>query len=110
MKEDDLDYEVSKAEVLLAAYVAEHGIPFRQVDHLVETMDKCFPTVKWCVIWKQRTKILHLMQDSIALLWVAKVCSEDWFPLIIDKCTNASVSKELAVMVRQSYRRTIGYY
>lgn len=37
--EDDLDDKVSKAELLLTRYVAEEGVPFRQVDH------KCFPTV-----------------------------------------------------------------
>lgn len=43
LPEDDSHDKVSKAEVLLTGYIAEHGVPFAQADHLVETIKKMFP-------------------------------------------------------------------
>ena len=44
-----------------------------------------------------------MLQDGIVWeekQWVAKACSENWFSLIKDECTDASVSQVLVVMVR----------
>ena len=35
--------KVAKAELLLDGYVAEHGVPLVQVNHLVEVIKKIFP-------------------------------------------------------------------
>ena len=63
--EDDLDDKVSKAELLLTGYVAEHGVPFRQVDHLVETMKQMFPNCEVARSLKaKRTKISCVAREE----------------------------------------------
>ena len=38
-----MDEKVAKAELLLAAFMAEHHTPFKQSNHLVETIKAVFP-------------------------------------------------------------------
>ena len=96
--------KVSKAELLLTAFMAEHQVPFRQADHLVETIKKMFPdsTTAQSMSLK-RTKVSYLLQQGIAReerLAVANICKKQQFSLIIDESTDVSVSQILAVVVR----------
>ena len=59
-KEPDPQDKVSKAELLLTAFMAEHQVPFRQADHLVETIKKMFP-------YQGMTDIAELVGTSWAL-------------------------------------------
>lgn len=103
-RKDDFHDKVSKAEVLLTGYIAEHGVPFAQADHLVETIKKMFPD---CEVARdmtlKKTKTSYVLQEGIA--WeerenIATICRERNFSLIIDESTDVSVSQVLAVMVR----------
>ena len=96
-KEPDPQDNVSKAELLLTAFMAEH---FRQF----ETIKKMFPdsTTAQSMSLK-RTKVSYLLQQGIAReewLAVANICKKQQFSLIIDESTDVSVSQILAVVVR----------
>ncbi|XP_068232164.1 zinc finger BED domain-containing protein 5-like [Palaemon carinicauda] len=96
--------KVAKAEMYLTGYMAEHGVPFAQADHLVDVIKKMFPECETARNMKiKKTKASYMLQDGIA--WeerqlVAKFCRENYFSLIIDESTDVSVSQVLAVMVR----------
>ena len=56
---------MAKAELLLTGYVAEHSVPFRQVDHLVYAIKKMFPDCETAQKIKlKRTKASYLLQDG----------------------------------------------
>lgn len=65
--EGDIKDEVAKAEIVLTSYIAEHNVPFRQVDHLVESIKTMFPTCEAAQKMKvKRSKASYLLQDGIA--------------------------------------------
>ena len=103
-QESDSENEVAKAELLLTGYIAEHSVPFRQADHLVEVIKNMFPKYEPPQNLKlKRTKASYLLQDGIACeekMLVAKICRNTFFSVIIDECTDVSISQVLAVMVR----------
>jgi hypothetical protein len=88
-KEPSLHEKVAKAELSFVAFMAEHHMPFRQADHLDETMKKMFPdsaVVK--AISMKRTKASYVMQQGMA--WeeqrdVSKICSKTNFRLLLMK-------------------------
>ncbi|KAK3894616.1 hypothetical protein Pcinc_001594 [Petrolisthes cinctipes] len=41
--EPDLSDKIARAGLLLSSFMAEHGTPFSQADHLTEVMKKMFP-------------------------------------------------------------------
>ena len=102
--EPDKKEKVHRAELLLTGFMAEHGMPFSQANHLIPVIKKMFPdcdTAQNMTLMK--TKAAYVMQDGIA--WeeshdISKVCQENMFSLIIDESTDISVSQILAVMVR----------
>ena len=103
-KTEDPPDEVANAELLLAAFMAEHGMPFSQADHLTELVKKMFPKCDDAQkIAMKKTKALYVMQEGIALeesKKIAKICRENKFSLMIEESTDVSVSQVLAVMVR----------
>lgn len=102
--ENDLPSDVSKAELLLSAFMAEHGTPFKQADHLIQVLKKMFPKCEIAQSMSlKKTKASYVMRDGIALEEreeIAKICKENAFSLLIDESTDISVSQILAVMVR----------
>lgn len=64
--------KVAKAELLLDGYVAEHGVPFAQVDHLVEVIKKMFPDCEAAQGMNMRkNKASYILQDGTA--WEERV-------------------------------------
>lgn len=43
---DSLSASVDSAEILICAYISEHNIAFKAMDHLVDTLKKMFPDSK----------------------------------------------------------------
>lgn len=84
--EDDIQDKVAKAEIVLTSYIAEQNFPFRQVDHLVESIKKMFPTCETAQKMKvKRTKASYLLQDGIAFeekRSVVNMCKKTVFSLI----------------------------
>lgn len=102
--EKDLKSEVSRAELLLSAFMAEHNTPFKQADHLIEVARNMFPDSEIAQnMTLKKTKVSYVMRDGIALEEreeIARICKENVFSLLIDESTDISVSQILAVMVR----------
>ena len=101
---EDPQDKVDNAELLLSAFMAEHGMPFSQADHLIEVMKKMFPecdTVKKMTM--KKTKVSYVMQYGLASeerQEIVEICRENKFSLMIDESTDISVTQILAVMVR----------
>ena len=106
--ESDLTEKVARAETLLAGYVAEHRVPFRQMDHLSDLLASMFPDSKIASTMKmKRTKASYVVQHGIAhdqKQYVSTICRENWFSLIIDESTDISVSQVLAIVVRYHHQ------
>ena len=103
-KEPDLKSKASRAELLLTGFMAEHDLPFSNVEHLIPLVKKMFPDSDVAQnMTLKKTKASYVMQDSIA--WeekseIAKICQENKFSILIDESTDISVSQILAVVVR----------
>lgn len=102
--EPDMQSKVSRAELLLSAFMAEHGTPFHQADHLIQVVRNMFPECETAQnMTLKKTKAVYVIRDGIAheeRELIARVCRENVFSLLIDESTDVSVSQILAVMVR----------
>ena len=96
--------KVAKAELILAAFMAEHNTPFNQCPHLVETLKQMFPDSKIASMMSMKaTKCAYVIQDGIAHYEknsLVDICRRQKFSILIDESTDISVSQILAVMVR----------
>lgn len=101
---EDPQDEVATAELLLSAFMAEHGMPFHQAEHLSELVKKMFPKCEVAQkMSMKKTKASYVMQEGIAFeerQEIAKICKENKFSIMIDESTDVSVSQVLAVMIR----------
>lgn len=99
-----LNDKIAKAEVLLAGFMAEHQMPYKQADHLTETLKVMFPECEVAQhMTMKRTKASYIIQEGIAheeRNEVAQICRKQKFSILIDECTDVSVSQVLAVVVR----------
>lgn len=101
---EDPQDEVATAELLISAFMAEHGMPFHQAEHLSEVVKKMFPKCDVAQkMFMKKTKASYVMQEGIAYeerQEIAKICKENKFSIMIDESTDVSVSQVLAVMIR----------
>lgn len=102
-KGPSLKENVTKAELSLVSFLAEHNTPFAQADHLVGLCKKMFPDSAIAKAMSlKRTKASYVMRgvadqersDINSILETTK------FSIIIDESTDISVSQILAVIVR----------
>jgi Domain of unknown function (DUF4371) len=96
--------KVAKAEIALTAFVAEHNVPFRHMDHLINCVKSAFPDSQIAQkLTLKRTKSSYLLQDGLAHNQrenIVSKCKERKFSVLIDESTDISVSQILAVVVR----------
>ena len=97
-KESSLHEKVAKAELLFAAFMAEHYMPFRQANHMAEVMKRMFPdsAIAKAIYYftMKRTKASYIMQEGVARqekLKVNKICFENKFLFITDESTDVLV-------------------
>ena len=94
----------TEAEILMTGFFAEHHLPFELADHMSELLKVMFPDSKIAQeMHLKHSKLNYIMQDGIAYTekyHVAKICQKQKFSIIIDECTDVSVSQILAVVVR----------
>lgn len=96
--------KVAKAELLISGFMAEHNMPFRQADHLVDVFKRAFPDSEIAKeVSLKKTKASYVLQDGIA--WdeyqkIVNICKENKFSLVIDESTDVSVSQNLALVIR----------
>lgn len=79
-------------------------MPYKQADHLTETLKVMFPECEVAQhMTMKRTKASYIIQEGIAheeRNEVAQICRKQKLSILIDECTDVSVSQVLAVVVR----------
>lgn len=103
-KTSSLEEAVKKADIHLAAYVAEHNISYNAIDHLPKLIKEICPDSE---IAKQiqcgRTKCSTIVKNVIGKqneLDVRSILQTKKFSIIIDESTDRSCTKHLAIVCR----------
>lgn len=109
-KYDSLEQSIKKAELLLAAFVVEHNLPFLIMEHLPKLLKSIDPTSQ--VIQKinaSRTKITKLVTTlgDVQQENLAKILNNCKFAIIVDETTDISTEKCLAILVRYVDRQKL---
>lgn len=109
--------QVKKAEIKVAAFIVEHNLPFRIMDHLSDLVAATFPDSKIaCEFSSKRTKTRSIVKHVIAQRFrndLVEVLKSTKFSIIIDESTDISALKQLAVVVRffcNSQRRVRAHF
>lgn len=96
---------VKEAELRLAAFISEHNISFRVMDHLSDLLPKLCPDSKIAAnVRCKRTKTKSIITNAMAPHFHSNLVSKlksNHFSLIIDETTDISTKKELALVIRQ---------
>ena len=102
--EPRLDEKIARAELGLVAFMAEHGTPFLQADHLIDCCKKIFPDSAIAQkMTLKRSKAAYVMQHGIAhheRQDIISICKSKKFSILIDESTDVSTSQMLAIVVR----------
>ena len=96
--------QVKKAEIKVAAFILEHNLPFRIMDHLSGLVATTFPDSKiaqeFC---SKRTKTRCIIKNVMAKRFrdqLYEVLRHVKFSLIIDETTDIAAKKQFAIVVR----------
>lgn len=99
----NIDDEVTRAEIKLATFFAEHNIAVNCADHLIDLLKDIFsnPQVLQRIKLK-RSKTTHLINETgnIAHQELINTLKTSKFSIIIDETTDVRTSKTCAVLVR----------
>lgn len=103
-KDDEFEVQVHKAELQICAFLAEHNIPFRTVDHLVEIYSRAFPDSQIA----KKIKLKRSKATGVVINVIGESEKQDLtkklrlkkFSLLIDEPTDVSTNKQLAIVVR----------
>lgn len=103
--------EVAKAELTIAACIAEANVPYAQCDRIVKGFKKAFHDSEiGKKVSLKKTKLSYIIQDGIAYYErdeISKVCRNQKFSLLIDESTDISVTQILAVVIRFFYAKKL---
>lgn len=96
--------QVKKAEIKVAAFIVEHNLPFRVMDHLSGLVATCFPDSKIAHDFSsKRTKTRSIVKNVMAQQFrdqLEEVLKHTKFSVIIDETTDIAARKQLAIVVR----------
>lgn len=103
-EEQNLQKLITKAEVKLAGFIAEHNIPFLASDHLSDLLKNIFTDSKIAKNIKiKRTKTTAIVTNVIGKYQkyeLAKILQNTKFSLLTDESTDVGVIKTACVVVR----------
>ncbi|CAH0562846.1 unnamed protein product [Brassicogethes aeneus] len=111
-KDSPIEVEVKKAELNMCALLVEHNLPFRLMDHMSEIISKCFSNPEVAKLFScKRTKAAALTYNVLKpeleremhedLKSYQNISSQaPVFSLIMDKSTDVSSTKMLAVVTK----------
>lgn len=106
----DLHNGVTKAELKISLFCAEHNIPFSSVNHFMDLLKDVFPDSKIAqnVILK-RLKATTIVEEmgKVAHLEVVDILKHNKFSIIIDETTNTTTSKSYVILARYFNKYTL---
>ena len=95
---------VKQAEIKMAAFVAEHNLPFAIMDHLSDLVTECFPDSAIAMKFKSKhTKTRCIVKNVLATRFktqLIETLQKTNFSIIIDETTDIASKKQLALVVR----------
>lgn len=96
--------EVKVAEIKLAAFIVQHNIPFKVMDHLTPLLTNIFPDSKIAKeLTMKRTKtrnnITNVIGDS-RKSDLTEILRRSRFSVLVDESTDISVTKTACIVVR----------
>ena len=97
------DDDVTRAEIKLAAFLAEHNISINTIDHLTLLLKDIFPDSAIAAkLSLKRTKATRILHDisQVAQEQLHRVMRDNKFSIIIDETTDISTCKSCAVVVK----------
>ena len=96
--------KVTVAEVLFAAFIAEHNLPFTVADHFTSICRRMFPYSEIAKKFAcRRTKVTHVINSAVAPSFDAKLtvaCKEEKFSIMVDESNDQGGEKTMAILVR----------
>lgn len=100
----DLKLQVSRAEIKIASFVAEHNISFLATDHLTEMLKECFPDSNIAKnLAMKRTKSTAIIKNVIGLSHkesLAVTLRKTKFSVLTDESTDIGTVKTACVVIR----------
>ena len=110
-KSSPLDRQVMRAEIQMAAFIAEHNISFLTSDHMVPLSKSMFADSEIAKSMKcSRTKVTAIITNVIGAQQkdnVASLLNKHPFALCLDESTDVSAEKSLSVLVRVCYNNNV---
>ncbi|XP_066939776.1 zinc finger BED domain-containing protein 5-like [Macrobrachium rosenbergii] len=100
---DKKNYKVTRVEIKLAAFFAEHNVALNMADHLIDLVKDIFPDSEIAQsITLKRSKSAYVMKalGNAAQQVVVESIKKNKFSMIIDETTDISTSKTCAVLVK----------
>lgn len=103
-QDEELKKQVKRAEIKLAAFLAEHNIAFNVMDHFSDLLPSLFPDSQIASNVKcKRTKttciVRNVLHTTFQEILVSKL-KEKPFSILLDETTDIATTKELCTVVR----------
>ena len=104
-KERSLRNETRRAELMITAFLVDHNIPFRVLDHLSDVLSKAFPDSLIardfaCKRTKSACLAYNILGQELKTELINDIAKAKHFSVIIDESTDRSTTKSLAVVIK----------
>lgn len=99
----DCDDSVTRAEIKLTAFLAEHNISINSIDHLTSLLKDIFPDSQIAnKLSLKRTKATRVLNDigKVSRNQLHDAMKENKFSVIIDETTDISTCKSCAIVIK----------
>lgn len=103
-KKNEAKEQVSRAEIKIAALIAEHNLPMKLCDHLIPLLKDIFPDSKIAQeLQMGRTKVTGIVKHVLAENHFKEITEElrtKKFSILVDESTDIGVVKNICICVR----------
>ncbi|XP_018399003.1 PREDICTED: uncharacterized protein LOC108776788 [Cyphomyrmex costatus] len=101
---NSMELSTKKADLYFAAFVAEHNVPFKIMEHMPQLIKQiCVDSEIAKNIACSRTKVTAIVQNVIGQYNLEQICktlNNVKFSLIVDESTDRGCTKHLCIVVR----------